>query len=314
MNLTTLTATQLRQALALREQIERLEQQLAAITGSTVVNVVEPRAEPDVESTLAEVKRVKKVKPAKRGKRGAVKEAVIELVRTAGPAGTTVKEIAAALGRSSPSISLWFFSTGKKVKEIKKIGRGKYAWAGASELTADPYATIEAAARPRAEKPTRKNAKGSKRGKLKNTIINLLKVSGQSGISAKDVASSVGLPLARIYNWFLATGKKVKEIRKLGPGKYAWGSASTPSAPTQAGAKAKSAQAKGTKLSAKAYGGTKEAIINLIKASGKSGITVGEIAEKLGVKTGNIYSWFTSTGKKVKAIKKVGPGEYGWVG
>jgi len=319
MNLTTLTIAQLRQALAIKEQIEALEHELATITGTSVANISSASPALDVESAEAVVKRSA---PATHGKRGAVKEAIIELVKKAGSAGIEVKEIAAALGKSNASVSVWFIGTGKKVKEIKKLGRGKYGWVSTSEPAAEPAT----AAKP--EKPTKKQSslkkstakkpKANQRGELKDSIASLVKASGEAGITAKKVAAILGLPLPRIYNWFNATGEQVREIKKVGPAKYAWVANSTPAAdpyaPIEAPAKAKPQKSSADKPNTKAYGGVKEAIINLVKGSGKAGIKVGEIAASLGVKTGNIYSWFTTTGKKVKQIKKAGPGKYAWKG
>lgn len=69
-------------------------------------------------------------KGAKRGKHGAVKEAIIELVKKAGSEGITVKEIAAKLGTKYNRVFTWFYNTGKKIKDIKKVGPGKYRWVG----------------------------------------------------------------------------------------------------------------------------------------------------------------------------------------
>jgi len=60
-------------------------------------------------------------------------------------------------------------------------------------------------------------------------------------------------------------------------------------------------------------GALKDAIIGLLKAAGKSGLTVKEIAAQVKAKPGNIHVWFTSTGKKVKEIKKTAPATYAWV-
>ncbi len=65
---------------------------------------------------------------AVRGKRGAVKEAIIEVVQAAGKAGISVKDVASKLGVKYGNVSVWFGSTGKKVREIKRVGRGTYAW------------------------------------------------------------------------------------------------------------------------------------------------------------------------------------------
>ena len=211
MNLSTLTTTQLRQALTLKEQIETLEQQLAAITGTSVNSVGAASADLGDESVEAGAK---KAAPAKRRKRGAVKAAVIDLVKNAGQGGITVKEIAAALGKSYGSISVWFNSTGKKVKQIKKVGPGKYSW----------LAGVEPAAEAQVDKPkpSVKQAQAKSYGGLRDSITNLLKTHGKSGISVKEIAQNLGTKPGNIYSWFTSTGKKIKAIKKVGPAKYGW--------------------------------------------------------------------------------------------
>jgi hypothetical protein len=54
----------------------------------------------------------------------------------------------------------------------------------------------------------------------------------------------------------------------------------------------------------------KEPLLKALKAAGSSGITVKELASKLKVKPGNIFSWFYTTGKKIKGISKVGEAKY----
>ena len=54
----------------------------------------------------------------------------------------------------------------------------------------------------------------------------------------------------------------------------------------------------------------KEPLLKALKAAGSSGITVKDLAAKLKVKPGNIFSWFYTTGKKIKEIKKVGEARY----
>ena len=69
-------------------------------------------------------------KPGRGGRRGSTKAAIIELVKRAGKAGITVKEVAAKLRVPTQRVYVWFFATGKNVKEIKKVGKAKYAWIG----------------------------------------------------------------------------------------------------------------------------------------------------------------------------------------
>ena len=54
----------------------------------------------------------------------------------------------------------------------------------------------------------------------------------------------------------------------------------------------------------------KEPLLKALKAAGSSGVTVKELSAKLKVKPGNIFSWFYTTGKKIKGISKVGEAKY----
>jgi hypothetical protein len=56
----------------------------------------------------------------------------------------------------------------------------------------------------------------------------------------------------------------------------------------------------------------KESLLKELAAAGSTGMKVKELAAKLGVKPGNVFSWFYTTGKKVKGIKKVGEAKYSY--
>jgi hypothetical protein len=58
----------------------------------------------------------------------------------------------------------------------------------------------------------------------------------------------------------------------------------------------------------------KEEVLELLKAAGPDGITVGELASRLGVGVNRIFTWFYSTGKNIEQIKKVANARYRWVG
>ena len=58
----------------------------------------------------------------------------------------------------------------------------------------------------------------------------------------------------------------------------------------------------------------KAPLLKALSAAGSSGITVKELATKLKVKPGNIFSWFYTTGKKINGIKKVGEAKYAYAG
>ncbi len=55
-------------------------------------------------------------------------------------------------------------------------------------------------------------------------------------------------------------------------------------------------------------------LLKALKQAGASGITVKELAAKLKVKPNNVFSWFYTTGKKVKGITKVGEARYAFAG
>jgi len=56
-------------------------------------------------------------------------------------------------------------------------------------------------------------------------------------------------------------------------------------------------------------GAIKEQIVAALQKSGAKGVSVKDLSEKLGVKTGNIHVWFATTGKTV-GVEKVAPGVY----
>lgn len=56
----------------------------------------------------------------------------------------------------------------------------------------------------------------------------------------------------------------------------------------------------------------KAPMLKALTAAGSSGITVKELAAKLKVKPGNVFSWFYTTGKKIKGISKIGEAKYAY--
>jgi hypothetical protein len=58
----------------------------------------------------------------------------------------------------------------------------------------------------------------------------------------------------------------------------------------------------------------KENILNRLASAGRKGATVKEIADAVGSRPANIHSWFQSTGKRVRGLKKIGAGRYRYTG
>lgn len=77
---------------------------------------------------------------------------------------------------------------------------------------------------------------------------------------------------------------------------------------TPAKTKDKVKAAKVTAQTRSGRGQLKEQILALLGAAGDAGLGVQEIADRLGVKAGNIYVWFSSTGKSLTS--KISPGRY----
>ena len=57
-------------------------------------------------------------------------------------------------------------------------------------------------------------------------------------------------------------------------------------------------------------GELKQKIISALRSAGKRGITIADLSKKLRVKRANLYVWFNGTGRRVRAIKKIGPAKY----
>lgn len=74
--------------------------------------------------------------------------------------------------------------------------------------------------------------------------------------------------------------------------------------PTRAGKESR-AQATGGRR-----GALKARILTALRAAGDKGVAVKELSSKLGVKNQNVHVWFSSTGKKLGTIQRIGAGRY----
>ena len=57
-----------------------------------------------------------------------MKDRIVGTLKSLGKSGATVKDLAAKLGKSYSNISVWLHTTGKGMKEIKKVEPGRFAW------------------------------------------------------------------------------------------------------------------------------------------------------------------------------------------
>jgi hypothetical protein len=152
--------------------------------------------------------------PANRpGKPGQLKPGIPELLQQAGKGGMKIQEIARRRGSSPGSVRVWFYSH-KKIKEIKKVGPGHYAWVSAA-VTAKPVLKAPATATGKVQSGRPKNY-----GRYKASIPELLKTAGKQGLAVKDIASKLGLKTGPVYRWFY--GCNIRQIKKVGLARYAW--------------------------------------------------------------------------------------------
>jgi hypothetical protein len=140
MSLATLTSKELSRIQKLIERKEALAQQIVEINSEleAIDSGVSETARPTIPAVRAATapRAAKAAAPAvpgrtaKRGKtvRGQLKERISRELKSAGNQGMKVQDLATRIGTGYANITTFFQSTGKKIKEIKKVGRGQYAW------------------------------------------------------------------------------------------------------------------------------------------------------------------------------------------
>ncbi|MEI6323401.1 MAG: hypothetical protein WCP60_09885 [bacterium] len=132
MTLTNLNSTSLRNLIKLTErkealvrEIEKIEGQLSSLILGKPLSRGKRRGRPAKSLSSTKIN-VKAGKPAKRAKRGALKTKIYAALRAAGDAGMKVPDLSKKIGVKSQNVHVWFSSTGKKLPEIKRIGKGHF--------------------------------------------------------------------------------------------------------------------------------------------------------------------------------------------
>lgn len=121
MDITQIKSAVLKQIAAKLEKREQLMAQLEAID--------EEIAALQTGSKGSSLKiKATKVAGGKRNKRGAVKDLILAALKAAGEKGITVAELAKKLNRDGKGLHAWFNNVGKKIPNIKRIGRGLVRW------------------------------------------------------------------------------------------------------------------------------------------------------------------------------------------
>lgn len=120
MSLTTLTSQEFTQIVNLLEQRRKLTSEIARIDAQLE----------SLNASNVSPARVVKAKHRKPGKRVTTKEAVLQLLASAGAKGLTVPEIAKVTGRPQGSLSVWFYTGAKKIKGLQRVAPGRFAYKG----------------------------------------------------------------------------------------------------------------------------------------------------------------------------------------
>ena len=133
-----LSLQQLKRAVAIREKVEGLELELDRIIGGEPDDKGSARRRKGLRRSASRA-RVSKVLQGRSAKavvqrriaspRVGLKGRIIRALKVAGDKGVTVNDLAGKFGKNYGNISVWFHTTGKRVKEIKKVAPGKFAWA-----------------------------------------------------------------------------------------------------------------------------------------------------------------------------------------
>jgi hypothetical protein len=147
------------------------------------------------------------------------------------------------------------------------------------------------------------------------SIINLDTATLRSLIKLTDRKDSFLAKIAKIESDLAAliSGKPVRKsgagVRKSKAGIRKSKVGKQPGRPSKKASliKVKSA-ATSVKLPARV--GLKEKILTALRAAGDEGLKVPELSKKIGAKSSNVHVWFSSTGKKLPEIKKIGKGHF----
>lgn len=74
--------------------------------------------------------KIKKAGSRRGTRRLKLKDKILKALQGTGKAGKSVKELSEDLKANPGSVSVWFYTTGKKVKGLKKVGPARYSYSG----------------------------------------------------------------------------------------------------------------------------------------------------------------------------------------
>ena len=159
-----------------------------------------------------------------------------------------------------------------------------------------------------------KPGKRAGRGALKEVLFSELQAAGRSGVIVKDLAAKLGIKPVNIHAWFHAAVKRYPQVKKVSGGHYRLDGSAPAGQKGRAAAAAsparKAAAPSRTASGRSPRGQLSAGIMEQLQSAGKSGISVRDIAQNLGIDYKNVSIWFSTTGKKNGKVKKIDRGMY----
>lgn len=108
-------------------------------------------------------------------------------------------------------------------KKLQKVERSVAKVVGAGASAVARGANRIARGGSRRGRPAGRRGTGRKfarRGGLRDVVLSHLKKAGKTGLKIKDLAGKLNIQRQRLDTWFYQNLKKVRGLRKVGPGHY----------------------------------------------------------------------------------------------
>ena len=151
------------------------------------------------------------------------------------------------------------------------------------------------------------------RGELRMQIVESLRAAGEAGVFVKELSTLLRMKAVNIHSWFHSAIQRFPQIKKAGPGRYVLvGELHLPApALNRNRVRARAESATVVSKNPRPKRGEITRLINQsLELAGQNGISVQELASRIGANYRNVHVWFSSTGKKNPLIEKIGRGRY----
>jgi hypothetical protein len=100
----------------------------------------------------------------------------------------------------------------------KVVGAGASLVARRARRIASGLGRVGRRGRPKGRRST--GRKFGRRGGLREVVLKQLKRAGKTGLKIKDLAGKLNIQRQRLDTWFYQNVKKIRGLKKIGPGHY----------------------------------------------------------------------------------------------